>query len=230
MTRACFCAAVGLLVLASCDASSSAPATTGSEASISPATTGTATASSTAGPASTISTEAAPVTEATAVETTTIVPTLLGVDTVTPSAQNEPDPNGGTLITLDGRGYMCFAKASGSDVNCKRYYGGDVSRPFFGSQDLWCTERSFSECTEAGYYPSDLDGFDVMTIDGQRVLCQFGRCWLWPDYVKDPSGVPFGPPDYECGSIPGVKRAVVIRRCLLPQAEPVAPSSRSSDR
>jgi hypothetical protein len=205
--QACCCAATGLLLLVSCTASSSAPATAGSEASISPAATETAaTASSTAGPASTISTEAAPVTEATALETTT-------------SAQNEPDLSGGTLITFNGRAYVCFAKAFGSDVDCKRYYGGDPSRPFFGSQGLWCTERSFRnlECTEAGYYPSDLDGYDVMTIDGQRALCQFGRCWLWPDYVKDPSGVPFGPPDYRCGLIPGVKRAIVIGRCLLPQ-------------
>jgi hypothetical protein len=118
---------------------------------------------------------------------------------ITPGARNEPNLDGGSLITFNGRDYVCFSKMFGSDVDCVRYFGGDASRPFFGSQDLWCTERfSDLECTEDGYYPSNLDGYDVMTIDGQRALCQFDECWLWPDYVNDPGSVPFGPPDYEC--------------------------------
>ena len=76
-----------------------------------------------------------------------------------------------------------YTRRQPTSVPDQGYDGGDASRPFFGSQDLWCSRQSFGAvvCTDTGYYPSDLDGYDISTINGQRALCQFNECWLWSD-------------------------------------------------
>ncbi|CAB4583130.1 unannotated protein [freshwater metagenome] len=54
------------------------------------------------------------------------------------------------------------------------------------------------DCTPDGYYPSEIDGYEIWTIDGQRSLCDFlYRCHLWPQW-DSAAVVVLGAPDYLC--------------------------------
>lgn len=55
------------------------------------------------------------------------------------------------------------------------------------------------DCTDEGYYPDELDGYSVATIEDRRALCdqESGDCWIWDEY-EVPSEAVFFDPDYRC--------------------------------
>lgn len=109
-----------------------------------------------------------------------------------------PDLRNWTLLSWNGGDYLCqIANYFTSDYDCFRYYGGAPSI-YVGTPDLKCTKRFAGfDCTDGGYYPSEIDGYTLSTIGSDRVLCRDGECWIWNSY-ESPRLATMGPIAYRC--------------------------------
>ena len=114
-----------------------------------------------------------------------------------PPVTTSPDLSGWTRITFQASTYLCQSTGDLGNFDCAHYNGGNAPPTRLYRPDIRCTERSSNsfECTTDSYYPSDLDGFTVSSIDSSRVLCRAYQCWLWPMNQRPHMS---GPPDYEC--------------------------------
>ena len=125
-----------------------------------------------------------------------------------PTASTAPPdsaPESGAWINLrhEGRDYRCRpAPGPGDDFDCVRNVGRDPEA-IVGEPDLRCSVQAFGryDCTSEDYYPSEIEGYEVEEVEGDRVLCREGACWIWrsgtsaslatrgsPDFVCDSSG------------------------------------------
>jgi hypothetical protein len=115
-----------------------------------------------------------------------------------PGATTAPAPDGSWIeVRHDGRDYLCRRAQRAGDYDCVQDFGTEPA--IVGSPDLRCT-RTFGagfECTAEGYYPSEIEGYQVERVEGARVLCRAGECWMWPA-GQDPSRATVGRPDFVC--------------------------------
>lgn len=108
-------------------------------------------------------------------------------------------PSDWIVVTSRGQDYICDEKLFG-DFDCVRYYGGNPPL-LIGWPDLRCSETLWGfKCTKDGYYPSELDGYEVTTVAANRVLCRWNQCWIWESW-ENPSSATLGSSDYECSGL-----------------------------
>jgi hypothetical protein len=87
-----------------------------------------------------------------------------------------------------------FESAYG-DLDCQRFTG---AIPAYSLPELRCSPDGVSfACTTEDYYPSELDGYELAQLGGDRVLCQRNQCWIWNSW-ESPGRATLGLPDYEC--------------------------------
>ena len=105
------------------------------------------------------------------------------------------------VVNVGGQEYICAPTGFGfGDFDCRRYYGGNPPL-LIGWPDLRCSETLWGfKCTTDGYYPSELDGYEVTTVAANRVLCRWNQCWIWESW-ENPSSATLGFYDYECSGL-----------------------------
>lgn len=128
---------------------------------------------------------------------------------VPPSPMSEPPPafpaseqlpRGWMLLDRLGSTYICkpVGTFGTGNFDCASYFG---TVPIFLTPQLRCSSVGVFgnqyDCTSESYYPSEIDGYEESSIDGQRVLCRWDQCWEW-NLWESPRSATLGPPDYEC--------------------------------
>lgn len=103
------------------------------------------------------------------------------------------------VIEFEGGTFECEPPAHllGVARSCRHLDAGEAGD---AEPQLLCwASGEYWDCTDEGYYPGDLEGYDVATINGQRALCQqeSGDCWVW-DAEELPTEAVFFDIDYRC--------------------------------
>lgn len=82
------------------------------------------------------------------------------------------DWEGYELIRVSGSDFICVSSGrSTGNYDCERYWGG--APPLFLNGNLKCTRyTSGFECLEGSYYPSDWEGYEVITFGWDRYVCK----------------------------------------------------------
>jgi len=118
-----------------------------------------------------------------------------------PAPRRVPDLDGWIVVTFEGQEYICQpAVGWGADnYNCTPYDGGEPP-DWVPVASIRCSKDGLGEvtCTGENYYPSEIEGYELVEIDGERALCDdLDRCWLWAP-LESPRSATWGPPDYRC--------------------------------
>jgi hypothetical protein len=108
------------------------------------------------------------------------------------------------LFTVDGRDVICtdagYAGGYG-DLDCFRYDGGDPSDAAFGLPDYKCSPSLPSLDCNSDYYPSEVEGLSIVSIDGGDYVCeetfQGQECYSWFGSGSPADAVGFVP-DFYC--------------------------------
>jgi hypothetical protein len=83
------------------------------------------------------------------------------------------------------------------DYDCERFFGGP-SPITVGHAAYKCSNIVGSyECTDEGYYPSELVGYEITEMGKDTVLCKTSRCWIWQRW-ESPSTATLRSHVYEC--------------------------------
>lgn len=123
---------------------------------------------------------------------------------VTPAPPTAPSPRPAApgddpiVITYRASQYACEPTLMGfGDYNCMRYLGGNYPA-YYSFPDLRCSDSGLGfDCTTEDYYPSELEGYEIAQIDGERVLCRWNECWIW-DSWESPGSATIGSSDFRC--------------------------------
>lgn len=106
------------------------------------------------------------------------------------------------LVEIGGRLHLCddaLLGGSFDDMDCAPYNGGDPDRVSF-TLGLKCSRDLGSLRCERDFYPSELDGLEVVTISGGTYVCedtyQGSECFRW--WSGSPRDATYGRPDYYC--------------------------------
>ena len=89
------------------------------------------------------------------------------------------DPAQYVELNSAGQTYLCDT-LMGSRYNCEPYNGQGVPR--FGSMPaLYCSGLSSSlDCSE-NWYPNEMAGYDVQTLNGRNYICEDARTFVYGD-------------------------------------------------
>ncbi len=108
------------------------------------------------------------------------------------------------IWTINSGTHICrTAILNGSsfgDYDCARYRGGDPLRVSFVSA-LKCSQGTFGTDCRSDYYPSEVEGLEIRSIEGVKVVCKRSfsgyDCYRWSGYGSPKSAIGYSP-DYEC--------------------------------
>jgi hypothetical protein len=83
------------------------------------------------------------------------------------------------------------------DYDCERFRGGPIPT-IIGHAAYKCSNIDGSyECTDEGYHPSELVGYEITAMGKDTVLCKTNRCWIWQRW-ESPSMATLRAHVYEC--------------------------------